>query len=699
MHPNLPEVHLCYLKILVLIIFVNLCPLCHFQAIQYPEIPWSKNDDGTACIIPETMRGSWYLEERGSGTSMKITHDYIQDLGKCVKMRFNDGYSVYRNTFLFKSEKCKTCVSIVYRTQNVLEYKKLECIDDDTSRTMVDICAGVDVLELITMFALTPTPVNCRSSMEGVFKFEYRYSSQTGYCRSPDNKIRACQRPGTHFSAQNERFYMNYSRCDSVVDRIEDDPYATSNKQGSDRYKSANIIYSCLGQWELTNGNVYFAVANLGESQLHLKYRCFLTRRDQPLHMTKSSRASCSELRNAREGPEMLRLTQMEFSRVLPTCHFPKNFSGNWINTANYDSRVVINSTHIYEENLQNQMLLRKTYYVCKESMGNYYLTARLSYSGCQIDYVCWDFQNLLPSYSSFSPPTSRSDHHQSSFSNSIDNNNPFNSNPQSTSFKHNNILRYRVSSAIVDNRFDQVCQLNNFQQVALSNIGGNGIWKYSTLLAESRAHTPCPIQGRYRFEQKGQTQLDDRIIGGITAVPEVRVTCNNVESELRVCSKDASKMLIDVHKCVSLDSRGKPLGEFDKVDYEMSCIGYWREDSLSYLITYDENDSASRYRCWVYLRTHFNTIIMSRSIQSYCGVNQLPNSWNASEGASLYLKLIESERQFDNCPMRFNPGDTPNKISADQIILLNSALTIFKMHLTLYGILLSIFYGFFIYL
>lgn len=34
--------------------------------------------------------------------------------------------------------------------------------------------------------------------------------------------------------------------------------------------------------------------------------------------------------------------------------------------------------------------------------------------------------------------------------------------------------------------------------------------------------------------------------------------------------------------------------------DYKMKCIGFWKENLKSYLITYDEEDAYSKYRCWV---------------------------------------------------------------------------------------------------
>ena len=37
-----------------------------------------------------------------------------------------------------------------------------------------------------------------------------------------------------------------------------------------------------------------------------------------------------------------------------------------------------------------------------------------------------------------------------------------------------------------------------------------------------------------------------------------------------------------------------------DIPDRELSCVGFWMEDMKSYMITYDEEDAVSAYRCWV---------------------------------------------------------------------------------------------------
>lgn len=44
-----------------------------------------------------------------------------------------------------------------------------------------------------------------------------------------------------------------------------------------------------------------------------------------------------------------------------------------------------------------------------------------------------------------------------------------------------------------------------------------------------------------------------------------------------------------------------------------MKCIGFWKENLKSYLITYDDLDPLSKYRCWVYQRADLNRVLMSQ--------------------------------------------------------------------------------------
>jgi len=67
---------------------------------------------------------------------------------------------------------------------------------------------------------------------------------------------------------------------------------------------------------------------------------------------------------------------------VAPGCKLPQNYSGEWINTANLDADVVINSTHIIETWYPDEGRWRKTTYVCREQRGSRFLMARLTVDG-----------------------------------------------------------------------------------------------------------------------------------------------------------------------------------------------------------------------------------------------------------------------------------------------------------------------------
>lgn len=84
-------------------------------------------------------------------------------------------------------------------------------------------------------------------------------------------------------------------------------------------------------------------------------------------------------------------------------------------------------------------------------------------------------------------------------------------------------------------------------------------------------------------------------------------------------------------------------------------------EDLKSYLITYDPDDPVSRnFRCWVYRRTDYKQILMSRSVRARCPAEQSPYSNTPDEGASLLLELYLNEREFDGCPINFDDGKDP---------------------------------------
>ena len=46
------------------------------------------------------------------------------------------------------------------------------------------------------------------------------------------------------------------------------------------------------------------------------------------------------------------------------------------------------------------------------------------------------------------------------------------------------------------------------------------------------------------------------------------------------------------------LDFTGRPISEYDVADNRLTCVGYWMEDTKSFLITHDPEDPVSSYLC-----------------------------------------------------------------------------------------------------
>lgn len=72
--------------------------------------------------------------------------------------------------------------------------------------------------QLITLFSENYIPVNCRSSLEGVWNFAYQNRFKfTGECRNPDAQIRSCQTAGSQFLITNQKFNITYKKCDGMT--------------------------------------------------------------------------------------------------------------------------------------------------------------------------------------------------------------------------------------------------------------------------------------------------------------------------------------------------------------------------------------------------------------------------------------------------------------------------------------------------
>merc|ERR1712020_733697 len=118
---------------------------------------------------------------------------------------------------------------------------------------------------------------------------------------------------------------------------------------------------------------------------------------------------------------------------------------------------------------------------------------------------------------------------------------------------------------------------------------------------------------------------------------------CKQKISRLAVCDTDQKEMTIDETYCWSTDHLGRPIDIYSDPDYRMQCIGYWKENLKSYLITYDQLDAFTNYRCWVYQRADLNRMLMSMSVGPFCDLAQDVDSSNWTQGAVVSLRLEEN--------------------------------------------------------
>lgn len=94
------------------------------------------------------------------------------------------------------------------------------CINIPEHQATVEyVCKDLDPHQtIITLFSETYVPVNCRSSLEGVWNFAYQNRFKfTGECKHPDAQIRSCQTAGTQFFITNQRFNITYKKCEGMT--------------------------------------------------------------------------------------------------------------------------------------------------------------------------------------------------------------------------------------------------------------------------------------------------------------------------------------------------------------------------------------------------------------------------------------------------------------------------------------------------
>lgn len=588
-----------HLSLLFYLIGLVNCQWSNWNFLQTPE-------------IPHTLRGEWFSRERGANVFTTIEQYDITDRGRLqdITNSNNDNFTLV----LYNGRNnCHYCVRLLIRTLNVLDKIETPCITAAGGpgvrpASMATICRSIDPnQESVTMFSLNPSGKNCRSSLEGRWRFAYQNQHKfTGECSNPDSKITACQKPGTQFFNVNQQFIVEYRACNGMRET-----------------QDANVEYKCLGDWYIGK-NHYFAVKNNRETRVEEAYRCFLTNRDDDQYVSVSATAECNVLRSPQQGPVRWRLSAIKDDTVAPKCTLPQNMTGIWINTANFDAEVTIDSTKMVERWKPDTGRIKQETYVCIENRGSRFVMARLGVNGCQKDYVCFQFVK-----------------------------------------RNQGVLRYRKGQAVVSDNFATVCSWSMFDN--------QENWIYDIMLAKNPTPIKCPVAGKFKFEQRGDIIFENRTRGGVTS-PKPNVYCKQRVSDLSACG-DQKTMAIEPNYCISVDQLGKPVDIYSEPDYEMKCIGYWKENLKSYLITYDPIDAYSRYRCWVYQRTDQNKIAMSMSVGAFCHVTQTEQSFSAREGSQVALSLIEYEREADDCPMHFDDGSKPS-VETNKIVLnSNSAI------------------------
>ena len=202
------------------------------------------------CSIPFVLHGEWFSRENGMNTHTTFEGSRSSIHGQCHQLHTANNDNI---TMVFKHDHipCYHCVRILVRTLNVLQKSETGCINIEHNEqpTLQNICRHLESNhELTTMFATNTQGKNCRSSIEGVWKFAYQNRFKfTGECLHHEANITACQKPGTQFFTVNQQFTMNYRKCEGVKDT-----------------EDAEVQYKCLGDWYIGK-NHFFAVVNTRE--------------------------------------------------------------------------------------------------------------------------------------------------------------------------------------------------------------------------------------------------------------------------------------------------------------------------------------------------------------------------------------------------------------------------------------------------
>ncbi|KAL3319457.1 hypothetical protein Ciccas_001887 [Cichlidogyrus casuarinus] len=541
-------------------------------------------------------------------------------------------------TVVFKNRtnNCFICYNLIVRSPNVLQYQKTQCVTKPSPTTPLSfVCQKIDHIALETGFVQAKEDYiafNCKSIIEGVYYFSYRIVGSTGACSSPNNLLKACQRQGSPLR-DNSVFDMTFGYCPNFLfSSITEDPNLIFNKE--------NLFY-CLGRWVDNGGNIRAAIA-YDTSEYRQRFRCLTTKIDQQsqhnqIYWGMTESADCKSLYDYNTAPIRLTISptfdpETQISELQSSCRLPVDFAGFWFYPSEYETSVTINATHIFMRRRIDEFAYEDLFFTCKQQQDNRYLMSVIIQGKCEVDYMCMEFLK-----------------------------------------RDGNIIRFRMSRPFPtyykDKRslgvdpyeqrlFREACYWNSFTLNYLE-------WTYEYFILDPPAPVNCPIQGKFRFVQRGQEEEKYHVLipGGMTPRPWVQVLCYEYwQNTLEACLDDTKVLKLDMDKCWRLDYAGRPISEYNFFDQYLTCVGYWMEDTKSHLITYDRADPVLRnFRCWIYKRIGLRSYLMSRGRGNRCEKIQTAESSLPHEGASLLLELTDDEYLFDVCPMAYDDAHDEN--------------------------------------
>jgi len=93
---------------------------------------------------------------------------------------------------------------------------------------------------------------------------------------------------------------------------------------------------------------------------------------------------------------------------VQPGCNFPRNFTGTWYTTAEFDSDVVINNTHIYLKTKLDEYTYQESIFTCQQQRDSRYLVTAVTVGRWSVMLPSFFVDTLSPTDYKFSLPDSR---------------------------------------------------------------------------------------------------------------------------------------------------------------------------------------------------------------------------------------------------------------------------------------------------